>query len=490
MKAKKSEKIVIFSFISVTFVFLFIFFTKINPIVVFDTDDWLYIYYTRPAIPLWEDWNPSRIFPEILMRISSAFGVYIINLFLNNYILSITVGFAIFVSVFICIYLFRLICFLKERVISSISFVISISAIFFLLHFLVFRNNYADNEYLFRANDATCYFYYIIPALLNASVVLYFLEKNCYSFNSFKSNIHIGILIVCIYFSIFSNLFQSSIIMSLFSFIIVKELFFDRYCSVILRVKKISIPIMGCVLWIISMIFEINGKRAKSDLNNFDFLGTIKRLYSTIVYEFNVFFIVLFVFITIVSIILILKKRKKGEIKTFLNYILFCLYCIIFSSIINILLCAKVGKQYIQRSDVLICVFFFVFLLISVLISLINNFVSIKIIMPLLVMIIFSFVFTGARTFKESNYINLEAERCIQIDNYLINQIKQAESNGLSEVNLHVPVFKTADNWPITDYGVYRISEALYVHHIINHKIDINFYPDKLVNKKFGLETP
>lgn len=177
MQKNIRERIAIISFLSLSFCFLFIFFSQINPIVVFDNDDWAYICYSRPAVPIWNAWNPSRILPETLMRVCADFGAFILNPFLHDYVFSLTVVFAITVSLFICVYLYRFIKLIKARFGYSIIIVIDLSTIFLLFHFLVFRKNEINNEYLFRAIDATCYFFYIIPALLNASIVLFLLEK-------------------------------------------------------------------------------------------------------------------------------------------------------------------------------------------------------------------------------------------------------------------------------------------------------------------------
>lgn len=45
----------------VLFLLLVLFFTKITPLVVFDSDDWLYVSFTRMPVPIWGHWNPSRV---------------------------------------------------------------------------------------------------------------------------------------------------------------------------------------------------------------------------------------------------------------------------------------------------------------------------------------------------------------------------------------------------------------------------------------------
>lgn len=49
------------------FGFLFVWFTQIHPLVVYDADDWTYLAYVRSATPIWGDWNPAKVFPETVM---------------------------------------------------------------------------------------------------------------------------------------------------------------------------------------------------------------------------------------------------------------------------------------------------------------------------------------------------------------------------------------------------------------------------------------
>ena len=55
-------------FFLLVFGFLFMFFTQVHPLVIYDGDDWRYIAYTRQALPSWNEWNPSRVFAECTSR--------------------------------------------------------------------------------------------------------------------------------------------------------------------------------------------------------------------------------------------------------------------------------------------------------------------------------------------------------------------------------------------------------------------------------------
>lgn len=54
------------------FAFLFVFFARVHPLMLFDTDDWQYISYSRHAVPIWGDWNPTRVFPETVMPLAGG----------------------------------------------------------------------------------------------------------------------------------------------------------------------------------------------------------------------------------------------------------------------------------------------------------------------------------------------------------------------------------------------------------------------------------
>lgn len=69
----------ILSFYALIFIYFIIFFTKLHPITISDTDDWTYLFINRKAIPLWKNWNPIRILPEVLMPLISEISTYILG---------------------------------------------------------------------------------------------------------------------------------------------------------------------------------------------------------------------------------------------------------------------------------------------------------------------------------------------------------------------------------------------------------------------------
>ena len=268
----RQTKVISIVFIGILFIFSFVFFTRIHPIVIFDTDDWMYTSYTRLAVPLWGNWNPARILPETLMSLSANIGVYVLNPIINDYVGTITISYVFVLSMCICFYMYRFMRLIQNKFNMSLYIALSLSVLFFLFHFWAFKHAGSNNDYFFRSHDAACYFYYVIPNILNASLVFYFLEKGHYSFENYKTKASAGLMLVCIYFLIFSNLYPSIILASFFSFIVIKYIIENvKTKTVFSNLKQIQIPLLGLLLWIISLVFEWKGARATSEDLSYDF---------------------------------------------------------------------------------------------------------------------------------------------------------------------------------------------------------------------------
>ena len=142
------------------FTFLYVFFTEIHPLVIYDSDDWSNISYVRQAFPLWSDWSPCRVFPETFMPILSYVAVYLVKPFVHDYILSMTVTHGAVISIAILVYLFVFYRWIqaKFRATEAQAFVFTLA--FLLFHFSILKVEWNDNSYLFFSDNVTCYFFY------------------------------------------------------------------------------------------------------------------------------------------------------------------------------------------------------------------------------------------------------------------------------------------------------------------------------------------
>ena len=116
-KQRMKENMGILLFGAIAFAFFVAFFSTVHPIVISDTDDWLYSYEARNAIPIVHLWNPTRVLPEILMPFVTricAYGIY--PFFKSTGIFHcLTVTYAITVSLFQLLLLFQLSKLLKHN---------------------------------------------------------------------------------------------------------------------------------------------------------------------------------------------------------------------------------------------------------------------------------------------------------------------------------------------------------------------------------------
>ena len=120
-----------------------IFFTIISPLVMYDGDDWVNLGNMRViALPKWGDFNPSKVLPETSMPFVGLIGAYIIYPIINDYVLSITIASALFISISIAIYVYMF----KRLIVNAFDLkfyqAVSMSIIFLLLHFLILKAHF------------------------------------------------------------------------------------------------------------------------------------------------------------------------------------------------------------------------------------------------------------------------------------------------------------------------------------------------------------
>ncbi len=483
MKSQRTS-FIFFAFGTTVFISLFLFLTVLNPLTVYDTDDWLYIGQFRKPIPLIGSWNPIKVFPETFMPIISYFGALFIKPLIHNYSYSLTLAHGFFGSLLLSLYFveFALLCYRKKM--ASLKMSICYAVLFIMLHFITYIHDGSDNVFLLWSTDLTCFYNYTLSAVLNASLVMHSMA-NGNTQNLFrKSNLLVKILVlIWIYFAIFSNLFSSVILASYIGTELLIQLVSnlknkafnlkDYFLSNILNL----IIILG---WFISNLLETTGGRAseigKSTLNNIP--KTILMSLANLV-TVNIFITILGLVIGILWI----KKmnRFKEAAQKFILYIFLSISYLV-------LLCSSANPFYIIRSEVAITVFFYLFvaLIASFNDLLHNNKKYARLLIILVGTIVLLFIHPG-KIFYSYNYSNISYEQCEALINDYINQFNVAGQNNQA-IDLLVPYYELEYNWPIADFAGDNIAIALYKHRIIHSSIKVNkIVPDKTKNIQFNI---
>lgn len=350
---------------------------------------------------------------------------------------------------------------------------------------------------MFFANNLTCYFHYLMPALINSALVLYLLTiKNFLNESDIFKN---GLIILWFYLAIFSNIFHSII---LISFICV-ELLYSFLQNI--KYKKISMNdfknfvyknaawFIVIIIWLISLLFEANGGRAESigrSILELPVKQTVKILIHLLKQTSNEF-LVLFLTSLIISVFIYLSKRNKTETDFYYKNIIFRLF--LYSSITLIFIVLVSAKTqdpgtYIGNSQVVFSFLFYIFIILLFSIGYVfQNLPKLLALLPLLCFIIFAYTFNADKHLFTGDMGGLSAYKCILVDNYLIEQIVSADKAGKNEMELKVPKGINKANWPHASFLGPAISRTLYTHGIINKNLKINIKADENLNKEFHL---
>lgn len=489
-----------FLWYTVIFLFFYIWFSQIHPLVVYDMDDWTYLAYVRSATPVWGDWNPAKVFPEVMMPFFSTLGRYLIYPLVGDYITALTITHALVVSGFVTLY-FGCFAYLLKRIFSLSSVPAGLATILFaIFHFLVFRTQEYNNSYLFSSVDLNCYYNYVIPGLINASLVMYLLANHPFQAHlQSKSPWWQGIFFLMLYLTIFSNLTDSGILAAYAGSCVVISLWENRsHLRLTSLLKQNSFSLGVLLAWFISAIFELSGGRAGSAAGGSLPSSLRYALVSLfqILFRCNRIFWVCVAVICIGSLVRFFWARKKSpQPPKFLLSFFLCLIAAAAQSIYTLLLCAAVAPSYIFRSEYLFAPFFFYLLLVCLGFGyLLNQFPRLSSVLPLILLLLVSQVNTRGKTFREPNMSNYSGKVCAEISRGILNQILEADQQGLEEMTLYLPLYvsdpETMDNWPYSLVLVPRISAALYEHGLITYPIELHGVPSADFNAYYHLPIP
>ena len=486
----KIKSIIKYIFIFLLFV---LFFTVICPIVPYEGDDWYFIGSMRNIVPEIGIFNPSKVLPEILEPLCGYFGAFVIKPITGDYVGSLSLAASIFVSAIITImsYLFNrfITCRFKLRKYTALIY----ELLFLILFFVFFKQGNANSYYGFWSKSYNCYFNYLIPGLINACVILFMIKYDNFSleFNNF-SYLKKGLFLLVIYFSIFSSI-QLNIILSSYSIVVL--LF--KLINVVKKQEKIfksflkqnRIYFIILIMWVIAVIFDLTGVRGKT-VGDGSWL-TLKNIKNTIInlsYLYRLIYKPL-IFITIIGLGGIIFYSIKNKNKEYILKLVKIGSIILINILYLIALYMKAGAGYATRVDATWGILFYLIIfIISIIIYCNKCYDFTKMVVPIILVLFTLVAFNINYPFYQSVFDPVAAKK---VDDYIINQIIEADKKGDISVHVKVPKYESSgSNWPIPFNMATWLQNTLYAHKITRNRMYIVFERDEevkneLLNKKY-----
>lgn len=478
---------------------MFIFFTRISPLVPFDADDWLFSGTMRGPYPLWGAFNPTRVLPEILDPLGGSIAAFCVYPFTKDYVGSITIVQSLITSIFVVAMFYGFFLLLVKKFKYSDNVAILSEAVFFLSFFLLFKHINMPSYTGFWTVDIACVFFYLIPGLLNALLLFKIDQSNDFGaeFNNF-SNKKKGIFLALLYFALFSNS-QFNIIIATTSFcLLLRSMYANkRNFFKIKYLKKAWIYLLILFTWLLTIIFDLYGERAKglgagNQSSMHDKLAIVLGYFKGLLSSFNKKFVVLLFLVVLFAVIsmLISKNNSQKERDNFISLIIINIVSLVLSLFYLLLAYFKAIPRYAGRPDAMWPIIFYLLFIFGLSAAyLINKFSIARVISPLVIAIscFVAFNFSCPPIPSISGLTtNMTAKTAKSIDNYIIEQVVEADKDGKAKAIVSVPRGAVNDNnWPQSYYMAPALSQCLYTHHIINNRINVIFEPSLKVNKHF-----
>lgn len=462
--------IIRFCFFAVLTGFTALFFIRMHPLILHTPDDWRYLNYWRDFAftVIGRGWNPGRVLPEILMPVGAWIGVYFLMPLGTGFVRATAIGLAVIVTLAILLYMLSFDFLIRRKTGLGLYSELSVTLLFFLMHFWIFRSAQSGNTYLFDGYDPNLYFYYVIPYMLNFSVCfIWYAMGETDGFREI-TGIKKGLWWLIIYLAVFSNMFVS-IILAVFTAIRCLSIVLKNRGKQNLRSIAVSLryELAVIVLWLYSLAAEATGGNAGhiSEENSVHFAAAIKDAVAgsiALCKQINKYFAMFVVLMVIILICIMITKKKS--LGTCIGIILWG----VMDYSYLILLCGVVGSEYISRAMVSACYLIPVLLIISLsAVSALELREDLITLMPLVVLIIVSLINTTKPVFAESPGTVRMKEK---LDNYFVEEFMQADLAGSNEIRIKIPDWYA---YELEDYDLYSvyIPSTLYKYGIISGEI-------------------
>lgn len=504
----------------IAFIGFFVFFTVAHPLYIYDTDDWTYISFSRHAWPTIGAWNPTRILPETLMPLTAEIGIRFIMPFTGDYIGSMAIAFAIVLSIAIVTYINGYAKVLKKQFKLNEMEQLLLLAFLIFYHFFPFHEGRSNNQYMFYGGaNVTCVFYYLIPGLINAAMVMYLMTHEELNWMSKDHLIKKGFIVLLLYLCINSNMFQNIILISYIGTKLLISFFrivchrkkeykgksaygFKNAIKVYIKDNIFRLSVLFC--WMVSAIIETTGGRATGISENRSFVQEIGNAIIVLIQTITglrKYYLMSVFLVGLVALLVygISKRYKKNTIEkiedindsnmdnVFISALGEELICLILTCIYLPLLGAATYSSYLWRSTVRFDWMFWVMLMVITCLTYIIKKIPYTMLgMPILVYALICESVVDGRTYADHKIIQgMRNETIKELDENIIRQVKEAEAIGFDSVQVLVPVHYS-DEWPVNVYyGGERISLTLFLHGITNELMEIKLVPDQSINDEF-----
>lgn len=494
-------------FVLCVFIACFIWFAQIHPLVPLDMDDWNYINYSRIAIPIPGDQNPTRVFPEVFQPLCANIATWVIQPLINDWVQAQIITNAIVTACFLCVYAYLIQKALRKFTRCSSFVSIILTTLFLAIHFLPVQG-VDSNVYFFWSFDMTAFYFYCLSNVLCACVTLYMIITD--SFDTFFTNkttyFKKGLLVIALYFGILSNLFASIIIASYAGITLLYELLSKTSRKAKTRssfLKGIIARSIVLIFWFISQLLEMTGRRAAQISVDNSFVHQIMNMLKALVeIRFSNLYVVILALALLAIVILIFTQKKRHFLfpKTM---IILCIACAFTCLIYLIVVCTKTGASYLKRPDVFFCVFFYVtFAAMLAFAIFLRECPWALTVTPLFVLIIVSYVLGHSNQLRETNIDNYPSLTSIAITKDIVTNLQQADnaltndpalrSGGQAEleqngnIEILVPKSTRKDNWPFSNRG-HVLAASAYAHGLTQNLLDVSLIPSEAINEKYEL---
>lgn len=458
-------------FFTTVFVVFYVFFYVIHPLIPYNTDDWGIILW-RSALPELPHYNPTRVMPGLLFPISGYIAAYVVYPMTGDYIGSFTIVNAFVVSVAITVYayfFYRLMCVRFKRGNAE---AIMLTALFLLLHFVVYRIDKSSNLHLFYSNDVCQYYFYLIPHLAASCLVMSLMCKDWLMDNTY-SPLKRGFLLLAVYLVLSSSLFCT---------ITFTAYVFAHLCVCWSREKSTSVreylsqnrwPITVLLFWGLINLIEALGGRSVQLMRENEGMADVLTVLITFAHSgINKWIVLLFGATAVIEIFRCIKNKRLSKFSVVVFFSLVCSFCYV------VLLCTQTGERYVVGSRGQFSVFFYMFIFLFAKVNdVLNRYVRVIEVLPFLFILLFAYVNTTSSTFRDvGDYViqhgyDLSALRKINERNF--NAIIEGSQQNKDSVFLRVPhIPDRPNNWPfmMKQHHYDRLVDMLHKHGLITRK--------------------